>query len=220
MGSAGKFVEFYEVLSMKECCSEILQLTEAKNFYVKDITKKVCENIDQLGFGFFDASKRKFLGFILLKYEIHDAATKTIRLHLEYLLVADSSKGLGSRMVAYAMEQAENEYSDYCITIFAEAKPSDIAIHLWLNKLEFNIQTPNFIEGVYYPLTKVYHEHKRIGPAHREGCLECSDENMVCSDGGTNTKENFNPLTEVPQVTNFSADSKTSILSNRDDEYD
>ncbi len=174
-----------------DCKLEIVKLATIKEFYAKDISIKLSKDNTQRGFGFTIASSASFLGFILFKYENHEIHTKTVRLHLEYLLVNDKSRGLGSQMVSHVIQVAEKEYPEHCIQIYAEAKPSDIAIHFWLSKLCFQIQSLNFIEGVYYPMTKILHRNYMV---HDETSLNCKSINNNGCVESSNSSENKDHL--------------------------
>ena len=142
------------MFELSEITELVIKMSAGLNFYTGDISSKV-RNSAQRGLGISPEDRSCLLGFILFSYEAISEETKSVRLHIEYLLVAQGRRGVGLSLVNFAIQKCQSDFPNFCVIAFAEAKTNGIAPNFWLKKLNFELEE-GFIEDVYFPAYKIY----------------------------------------------------------------
>eukprot|EP01040_Poterioochromonas_malhamensis_P000125 gene125-131_t len=138
-----------------QCHQEILQLAKEKDFFDSIIEKKLSD-ADSNCLGFRVRLNGSLSGFIIYQIKNPDETLRSVEFNIQYLLVSERTKGLGSQMVGCTMKVVQNSFPGYTIIAFAESMPIESTVHFWRKKLNFKVIQKNFFEGVYYPLYKLY----------------------------------------------------------------
>lgn len=146
---------YYTIYELSEVKELVVKMAVEQQFFVGDITRKA-DNPNQLGIGISPEDRSVFLGFILFAFENEDETSKTVQLHIEYLLCNRGRRGVGMTLVNLAIDRCQSRFPGFTISVFIEAKPNGIAPYFWLKKLNFELDESEAMPGVYLPAYKIY----------------------------------------------------------------
>jgi hypothetical protein len=132
-----------------------IEISEEEN----KVYKPYIDSIEKLqrGFGVANSITGDFEGFILFSYRFIDVSDMTLELYIQYVLVQEGSRGLGTQLVAAAYKQTEYDFPGFTFVAFTEAVPtSESAVKFWLEKQAYHKQPKSFFEKTYCPCYKIY----------------------------------------------------------------